>query len=111
VLADAVEDDDGEAVERGLRRVVGLEPLQEPQGQLLTKIAATVTGPTTLVLDNARYQHCAKVKEEAKRLGILLFAGNTSCLEFIKYYAILVYRLRYRQNGLYLLALLGTDCS
>jgi transposase len=47
--------------------------------ELLTKIAATVTGPTTLVLDNARYQHCAKVKEEAKRLGIdLLFLPSYS---------------------------------
>ena len=36
-------------------------------------------GPTTLVLDNARYQHGAKVKEEAKRLGIdLMFLPSYS---------------------------------
>lgn len=35
--------------------------------------------PTTLVLDNARYQHCAKVKEEANRLGIhLMFLPSYS---------------------------------
>jgi transposase len=48
--------------------------------ELLKKIAAPdATGPTTLVLDNARYQHCAKVKAEAQRLGIqLLFLPSYS---------------------------------
>jgi hypothetical protein len=47
--------------------------------ELLAKIAAIVSGPITLVLDNARYQHCAKVKEEAKRLGIdLMFLPSYS---------------------------------
>jgi hypothetical protein len=47
--------------------------------ELLATIAATVTGPTTLVLDNARYQHCAQVKDEAKRLGIdLMFLPSYS---------------------------------
>ncbi|MDY3557466.1 transposase, partial [Gemmata sp. JC717] len=36
------------------------------------RIAAHTTGPTTLVLDNARYQRCAAVEAEAKRLGIVL---------------------------------------
>lgn len=40
--------------------------------ELLGRIAARVTGPTTLVLDNARYQRCAAVEAEAKRLGIVL---------------------------------------
>lgn len=38
----------------------------------LGRIAAQATGPTTLVLDNARYQRCAAVEAEAKRLGIVL---------------------------------------
>ena len=47
--------------------------------ELLLKIAKAVRGPTTLVLDNARYQHCAKVKEEAARLNIdLLFLPSYS---------------------------------
>lgn len=42
--------------------------------ELLDKIAAQATGPVTLVMDNARYQHCALVMEHAKKLGIeLLF--------------------------------------
>jgi transposase len=46
---------------------------------LLAKIAAGMTRPVTLVLDNARYQHCRKVKEEAERLGIqLLFLPSYS---------------------------------
>jgi transposase len=41
--------------------------------ELLRKIAAaTLTGPITLVLDNARYQHNAAVKALAERLGIIL---------------------------------------
>ena len=40
--------------------------------ELLGKIAQQVTGPTTLVLDNARYQRCAAVEAEATRLGITL---------------------------------------
>ena len=42
--------------------------------ELLGVIAAQAKGPTTLVLDNARYQRCEAVKAEAKRLGVeLLF--------------------------------------
>jgi transposase len=42
--------------------------------ELLGRIAAKATGPTTLVLDNARYQRCAAVEVEAERLGVeLLF--------------------------------------
>ena len=40
--------------------------------ELLDKIAEQVSGPTTLVLDNARYQRCAAVEAEAARLGITL---------------------------------------
>jgi transposase len=40
--------------------------------ELLGRIATQTTGPTTLVLDNARYQRCAAVEAEAKRLGIVL---------------------------------------
>ncbi len=40
--------------------------------ELLGRIAAQATGPTTLVLDNARYQRCAAVEAEAKRWGIVL---------------------------------------
>ena len=40
--------------------------------ELLGRIAAQATGPTTLVLDNARYQRCVAVEAEAKRLGIVL---------------------------------------
>jgi len=47
--------------------------------ELLGRIAAGMTGPTTLVLDNARYQRCAAVEAEAKRLGIeLLFLPSYS---------------------------------
>jgi transposase len=47
--------------------------------ELLVKIAAVKTRATTLVLDNARYQHCAKVEAEAQRLGIdLLFLTSYS---------------------------------
>lgn len=45
----------------------------ETMGALLRKIAALgLQGPITLVLDNARYQHCALVKELAKSLNIHL---------------------------------------
>ena len=47
--------------------------------ELLGRIAVQTTGPTTLVLDNARYQHCAAVQTEANRLGIaLLFLPSYS---------------------------------
>lgn len=47
--------------------------------ELLGRIAAQATGPTTVVLDNARYQRCAAVEAEAKRLGIeLLFLPSYS---------------------------------
>ncbi|WP_020467906.1 IS630 family transposase [Zavarzinella formosa] len=47
--------------------------------ELLAKIAAGMTRPVTLVLDNARYQHCRQVKEEAARHGIqLLFLPSYS---------------------------------
>ena len=47
--------------------------------ELLAKIAAGAIRPITLVLDNARYQHCRKVKAEAERLGIqLLFLPSYS---------------------------------
>ena len=47
--------------------------------ELLAKIAAAKTRPTTLILDNARYQHCKKVMAEAERLGIeLLFLPSYS---------------------------------
>jgi transposase len=47
--------------------------------ELLVKLAAGAVRPITLVLDNARYQHCRKVKEEAERLGIqLLFLPSYS---------------------------------
>ncbi len=48
--------------------------------ELLRKIAAAaLTGPITLVLDNARYQHNAAVKALAKQLGItLLFLPSYS---------------------------------
>jgi transposase len=45
----------------------------ETMGELLRKIAALgLTGPITLVLDNARYQHNAAVKALATQLGITL---------------------------------------
>ena len=46
---------------------------------LLRNIAAAVSGPITLVLDNARYQHCALVKDLATKLRIeLLFLPSYS---------------------------------
>jgi transposase len=52
----------------------------ETMCELLRKIAALgLTGPITLVLDNARYQHNAAVKALAKQLGIrLLFLPSYS---------------------------------
>jgi transposase len=47
--------------------------------ELLGRIAGPSQGPTTLVLDNARYQRCKAVEAEAKRLGIaLLFLPSYS---------------------------------
>jgi hypothetical protein len=47
--------------------------------ELLAKIAAVKTRASTLVLDNARYQYCAKVKAVAQELGIdLLFLTSYS---------------------------------
>ena len=48
--------------------------------ELLRKIAAAaLTGPITLVLDNARYQHNAVVKTLANQLGLtLLFLPSYS---------------------------------
>jgi len=47
--------------------------------ELLGRIAAAVHSPTTVVLDNARYQRCAAVEAEATRLGItLLFLPSYS---------------------------------
>ena len=47
--------------------------------ELLGRIAARVTGPTTLVMDNARYQRCKAVEAEARRLGMeLLFLPSYS---------------------------------
>jgi transposase len=46
---------------------------------LLRHLAEAVAGPITLVLDNARYQHCALVKEQAAKLHIkLLFLPSYS---------------------------------
>ena len=52
----------------------------ETMCELLRKIAsAALTGPITLVLDNARYQHNAAVKALAGHLGItLLFLPSYS---------------------------------
>jgi transposase len=52
----------------------------ETMSELLRKIATLgLTGPITLVLDNARYQHNAAVKALAKELGItLLFLPSYS---------------------------------
>jgi transposase len=52
----------------------------ETMCELLRKIAAaSLTGPITLVLDNARYQHNAAVKALAAQLGIaLLFLPSYS---------------------------------
>ncbi len=47
--------------------------------ELMVRIVAVTKGPTTVVLDNARYQRCAAVEAEAKRLGIeLLFLPSYS---------------------------------
>lgn len=47
--------------------------------ELLVRIAGQTRGPITVVLDNARYQRCAAVESEAKRLGIeLLFLPSYS---------------------------------
>ena len=47
--------------------------------ELLRRIRAGTTGPITLVMDNARYQHCALVKALAKKLKIeLLFLPGYS---------------------------------
>ena len=57
-------------------------PLVAPETMcaLLRKIAALgLQGPITLVLDNARYQHCALVMDLAKSLNIhLLFLPSYS---------------------------------
>lgn len=46
---------------------------------LLGRVAARTKGPTTLVLDDARYQRCEAVEREAKRLGVeLLFLPSHS---------------------------------
>lgn len=46
---------------------------------LLRHVALAVSGPITLVLDNARYQHCALVKAQATMLHIeLLFLPSYS---------------------------------
>jgi transposase len=52
----------------------------ETMSELLRKIAALgLSGPITLVLDNARYQHNAAVKALARQLGItLLFLPSYS---------------------------------
>lgn len=45
----------------------------------LGRIATWTQGPTTLVLDHARYQRCVAVETEARRLGIeLLFLPSYS---------------------------------
>jgi transposase len=48
--------------------------------ELLQRVAAArLPGKVTLVMDNARYQRCALVRDEAKRLGIeLLFLPSYS---------------------------------
>lgn len=38
--------------------------------ELLANLRATTSGPMSLVLDNARYQHCDRVMAEARRWGI-----------------------------------------
>ena len=64
-------------VERGTRELTAVTNTTvvntETMCELLLKIAALgLTGPITLVLDNARYQHNAAVKTLAKELGITL---------------------------------------
>ena len=65
---------------RELRRVTNdTRVSSDTMAELLGRIAAQTTGPTTLVLDNARYQRCAAVEAEAERLGIaLLFLPSYS---------------------------------
>lgn len=47
--------------------------------ELLRAIRSKVTGPITLVMDNARYQHCQVVKSLAKELRIeLMFLPSYS---------------------------------
>jgi len=47
--------------------------------ELLDKISKSVTGPITIILDNARYQRCHLVMNHAKELGIeLLFLPSYS---------------------------------
>ena len=59
----------------------------EAMSDLLRKIAALgLTGPITLVLDNARYQHNAAVKALATQLGITLlflpaYSSNLNLIE------------------------------
>jgi transposase len=68
------------AVTRQLIRVSNVTRVSaDTMIELLVKIAALKKRATTLVLDNARYQHCAKVEAEAQRLGIeLLFLTSYS---------------------------------
>lgn len=68
------------AVTRQLIRVTNATRVSsDTMIELLVKIAAAKTRATTLVLDNARYQRCAKVEAEAQRLGIdLLFLTSYS---------------------------------
>ena len=68
------------AVTRQLIRISNVTRVSsDTMVELLAKIAAVKTRATTLVLDNARYQHCAKVEAEAQRLGIdLLFLTSYS---------------------------------
>ncbi len=61
------------AVSRELIRVTNETRVSsDTMVELLGRIAARVTGPATVVLDNARYQRCVAVEAEAKRLGIVL---------------------------------------
>jgi hypothetical protein len=68
------------AVTRQLIRVSNVTRVSsDTMVELLAMIAAAKTRAATLVLDNARYQHCAKVEAEAQRLGIdLLFLTSYS---------------------------------
>jgi hypothetical protein len=68
------------AVTRQLIRISNVTRVSsDTMVELLVKIATVKTRATTLVLDNARYQHCAKVEAEALRLGIdLLFLTSYS---------------------------------
>jgi transposase len=68
------------AVSRKLIRISNTTRISsDTMVELLAKIAADSVRATTLILDNARYQHCRKVKQEAERLGIqLLFLPSYS---------------------------------